>query len=64
MNGCRWSIESGTSIKIMDDPWLRGQGAAWLPSPQNQGKVSTELQQQDYGSIWTILAPPKAKHLL
>jgi hypothetical protein len=21
----------------MRDPWLRGQGGAWLPSPQNQG---------------------------
>ncbi|PNX79261.1 ribonuclease H [Trifolium pratense] len=136
MNGCRWSIGSGTSIKIMSEPWLRGQGSVWLPSPQIQGvhnfttndlmlpnmkvwdkekiesifpmhianciletplldiiendkliwaddmhgqysvksgykllltgtgKVDVGSQQKDWSSLWSILAPPKAKHLL
>ncbi|KAK2450022.1 hypothetical protein QL285_009162 [Trifolium repens] len=33
MHGCRWSIGSGTSIRVMDDPWLRGNDGAWIPSP-------------------------------
>ncbi|PNX89307.1 ribonuclease H, partial [Trifolium pratense] len=37
MNGCRWSIGNGASIKIMSEPWLRGEVGAWLPSPQPQG---------------------------
>jgi hypothetical protein len=37
MHGCRWSIENGSNIKLMGDPWLRGEDGAWLPSPQNQG---------------------------
>ncbi|MCH83955.1 RNA-directed DNA polymerase (Reverse transcriptase), partial [Trifolium medium] len=60
----RWSIGSGASIKIMSEPWLRGEDGAWLPSPQIQGKVDVESQQEDWHSLWTILAPPKAKHLL
>ncbi|MCI26617.1 putative reverse transcriptase, partial [Trifolium medium] len=28
------------------------------------GKVDVGSQQKDWGSLWTILAPPKAKHLL
>ncbi|KAK2420530.1 hypothetical protein QL285_031245 [Trifolium repens] len=36
MYGCRWSIGSGTTIKVMGDPWLRGSDA-WTPSPQIQG---------------------------
>jgi hypothetical protein len=36
MCGCRWSIGSGTTIKVMGDPWLRGSDA-WTPSPQIQG---------------------------
>jgi ribonuclease HI len=37
MHGCRWSIGNGSNIKLMGDPWLRGEDGAWLPSPQNQG---------------------------
>jgi hypothetical protein len=37
MNGCRWRIGNGTSIKIMSEPWLRDIEGAWIPSPQNQG---------------------------
>ncbi|PNX88133.1 ribonuclease H [Trifolium pratense] len=33
----RWSIGNGASIKIMSEPWLRGEVGAWLPSPQPQG---------------------------
>ncbi|GAU37643.1 hypothetical protein TSUD_220690 [Trifolium subterraneum] len=35
----RWSIGNGASIKVMSEPWLRGQDSAWLPSPQSQGSV-------------------------
>jgi hypothetical protein len=37
MNGCRWSIGNGTSIKIMGEPWLREKDGVWIPSPQSQG---------------------------
>jgi hypothetical protein len=37
MHGCRWSIGSGTNIRVMNDPWLRGNEGAWIPSPQAQG---------------------------
>jgi hypothetical protein len=37
MNGCRWRIGNGASIKIMNEPWLRGIEGAWIPSPQVQG---------------------------
>jgi hypothetical protein len=37
MSGCRWIIGSGTNIRVMDDPWLRENDEAWLPSPQVQG---------------------------
>ncbi|WJX62405.1 hypothetical protein P8452_47404 [Trifolium repens] len=33
----RWSIGDGTSIKVMSEPWLREQEAAWIPAPQEQG---------------------------
>ncbi|PNX86977.1 hypothetical protein L195_g043060 [Trifolium pratense] len=33
----RWGIRSGASIKLMSEPWLRGDDGAWLPSPQSQG---------------------------
>ncbi|MCI29646.1 hypothetical protein A2U01_0050855, partial [Trifolium medium] len=33
----RWSVGNGASIKVMHEPWLRGAGGAWMPSPQDQG---------------------------
>jgi hypothetical protein len=37
MLGCRWSIGSDANIRVMNDPWLRGNDGAWIPSPQVQG---------------------------
>ncbi|PNX71244.1 ribonuclease H, partial [Trifolium pratense] len=37
MNGCRWRVGNGKNIKVMSEPWLRGENGAWLPSPQDQG---------------------------
>jgi ribonuclease HI len=37
MHGYRWSIGSGTNIRVMSDPWLRGNDGAWIPSPHVQG---------------------------
>jgi hypothetical protein len=36
MHGCRWSIGRGTSIRVTNDPWLRGNDGAWIPSPHIQ----------------------------
>jgi hypothetical protein len=136
MNGGRWSIGDGTSIKVMNDPWLRDIAGAWIPSPQVQGVQNLKVndlmtpnvkmwdkgkieylfpmhianrildiplydllvedkivwidstnghynvksgyklwlnvsgkgrlaaQDEDWSSLWKILAPPKTKHLL
>ncbi|WJX67053.1 alcohol dehydrogenase (NADP(+)) [Trifolium repens] len=32
----RWNIGDGSKIKVMSDPWLRGQGRGWLSAPQPQ----------------------------
>jgi hypothetical protein len=45
MHGCRWSIGSGRSIKVMGEPWLRDKEGAWLPSPQSQGVHSLTLNE-------------------
>jgi hypothetical protein len=37
LNGCRWRIGNGASIKVMNEPWLRDLEGAWVPSPQDQG---------------------------
>jgi ribonuclease HI len=34
--GCRWKIGDGSKIKIMSEPWLRGEDKLWVQSPQNQ----------------------------
>jgi hypothetical protein len=39
VNGCRWKICDGRNIKIMSDPWLRGEDTLWLQSPQVQKYV-------------------------
>ncbi|CAJ2640848.1 unnamed protein product [Trifolium pratense] len=36
MNGCRWSVGNGATIKVMQEPWLRDAAGAWLPSPHDQ----------------------------
>lgn len=35
--GCRWRIGGGDKIRIMSDPWLRGNGERWIISPQPEG---------------------------
>ncbi|PNX60787.1 hypothetical protein L195_g060354, partial [Trifolium pratense] len=34
--GCRWRIGDGSKIKVMHDPWLRGERNSWARSPQVQ----------------------------
>ncbi|WJX56156.1 hypothetical protein P8452_41839 [Trifolium repens] len=34
----RWSVGDGSKIKIMTDPWLRGQGSGWVSAPQHQAE--------------------------
>ncbi|WJX52986.1 hypothetical protein P8452_39038 [Trifolium repens] len=60
----RWRIGDGKSIKIMNEPWLRGLEGAWIPSPQEQGKIMHASPNEDWSSLWNIVAPPKTKHLL
>jgi hypothetical protein len=43
MHGCRWSIGNGSSIHIMEEPWLRDKEDAWLPSPQQQGVYNIKV---------------------
>ncbi|MCI14112.1 putative ribonuclease H protein, partial [Trifolium medium] len=34
--GCRWRIGDGSKIKVMNEPWLRGEGRGWVSAPQHQ----------------------------
>jgi hypothetical protein len=43
MNGCRWTIGSGTSISVMNDLWLRDDEGAWVQSPQTQGAYNISV---------------------
>jgi hypothetical protein len=45
MNGCRWSIGSGTNINVMCDPWLRGEKGAWIHSPQVEGAHNNSVNE-------------------
>jgi hypothetical protein len=36
INGCRWKIGDGRKIKVMTEPWIRGEESLWLQSPQPQ----------------------------
>jgi ribonuclease HI len=72
MNGCRWSIGSGTNIKIMSDPWLRNEDGAWFPSPQLQGVHSLNLNELmlpnekkwDKGKIESLFSPDVVNRIL
>jgi ribonuclease HI len=35
--GCRWRVGDGSTIKVMSDPWLKGEGNGWVHAPQKQG---------------------------
>jgi hypothetical protein len=71
MHGCRWSIGSGTSIRVMDDPWLRGNDGAWIPSPYTRDaynlRVSDLMVQNmkvwDKGKIESIFPLHVAKRI-
>jgi hypothetical protein len=36
LHGCRWAVGSGTQIRVMQDPWIRGDYGSWVPSPQGE----------------------------
>ncbi|PNX92866.1 hypothetical protein L195_g016009 [Trifolium pratense] len=50
----RWSIETGTNIKVMKEPWQR----------EKDGRGEEVTTQEDWNCIWKVHAPPKVKHLL
>ncbi|XP_045790350.1 uncharacterized protein LOC123885137 isoform X2 [Trifolium pratense] len=43
VNGCRWKIGDGSKIKIMSEPWLRGEDTLWMQSPQTQKAVAENI---------------------
>jgi hypothetical protein len=36
LHGCRWAVGSGTQIRVMQYPWIRGDYGSWVPSPQGE----------------------------
>jgi hypothetical protein len=36
INSCRWKIGDERKIKIMSEPWLRGEDNLWVQAPQSQ----------------------------
>ncbi|GAU37102.1 hypothetical protein TSUD_278890 [Trifolium subterraneum] len=39
----RWSIGDGSQIRVMKDPWLRGQGHGWVNAVQPQADVAEDI---------------------
>ncbi|PNX86022.1 ribonuclease H, partial [Trifolium pratense] len=39
----RWKIGDGSKIKIMSEPWLRGEDTLWMQSPQTQKAVAENI---------------------
>jgi hypothetical protein len=33
INGCRWRIGDGTTIKVMNEPWLKKEDGLWIQAP-------------------------------
>jgi hypothetical protein len=72
MNGCRWRIGSGSSIKVMNEPWLRDVDGAWIPSPQNQGVHNLHVNELmipnvkmwDKGKVESLFPMHVAKRIL
>ncbi|XP_058767237.1 uncharacterized protein LOC131640887 [Vicia villosa] len=44
MLGCRWSIGDGSQIKVMQEPWIRGNDDRCVPGPQQQGIYNLVVQ--------------------
>ncbi|CAJ2678913.1 unnamed protein product [Trifolium pratense] len=45
MNECRWSIEMGTNIKVMKEPWQREKDGIWVHLPQVQSAYNITVDQ-------------------
>jgi ribonuclease HI len=70
--GCRWSVGDGSKIKIMTDPWLRGQGSGWVSAPQHQGVYNLSvnnlmiegLKQWDCNKITNLFSHAVAEEIM
>ncbi|KAK2374683.1 putative mitochondrial protein [Trifolium repens] len=45
INGCRWRIGDGTTIKVMNEPWLKKEDGLWIQAPQEQGVYQLSVNQ-------------------
>jgi hypothetical protein len=70
--GCRWKIDDGSKIKVMIEPWIRGNDLLWVQSPQNQSAFNfffNDLLVQgmkiwDSHKIHSLFLEPVAGHIL
>jgi hypothetical protein len=54
INGCRWRIGDGTTINVMNEPWLTKEDGLWMQAPQEQGVYNMFVNQlmQPNVKVW------------
>ena len=43
LHGCRWRVGDGSNIRVMNDPWVRGEGSRWFNLHKFRKFIISEL---------------------